>query len=86
MGKKLADDIAVTNAEYEKLKSDRPDDAAPRESPRRLAPGIRGLRRPELECWTTDELRTAAATLRIAGAGTLERTALIDALLVAESE
>jgi hypothetical protein len=84
MNRKLADDFAKTNAEFEKLKSGRVDDETPREAPQRQAPGARGLRRPDLERWTTDELRSAAATLEIDGADALDREALIERLIAAE--
>ena len=84
VNRKLADDLAATNAEFEKLKSSRLDDETPRENPQRQAPGARGLRRPELDTWTTDELRHAAAALRIDGADSLSREDLIDRLLAAE--
>jgi hypothetical protein len=83
MGRKLADDLAATNAEYEKLKSSRGDDETPREAPRRQAPGARGLRRPDLDRWTTDELRDAAAALQIDVADALDREALIERLTAA---
>jgi hypothetical protein len=82
--RKLADDLASTNTEFEKRKSDRPDDETPRENPQRQAPGTRGLRRPRLETWTTEELRSAAAELQIEGAAALDRSELIERLLSAE--
>lgn len=82
--RKLADDLAATNAEYEKLKSGRADDESPRENPQRQAPGARGLRRPELDTWTTEELRSAAARLEIENTNGLAREELIDRLLAAE--
>jgi hypothetical protein len=77
----LADDLAATNAEYEKLKGSRRDDETPRESPQRQAPGGRGLRRPDLDRWSNDELRAAARDLRIDGADALDREALIECLI-----
>lgn len=84
MNRKLADDFAATNVEFEKRKSGRVDDETPRETPKRQAPGATGHRKPDFDQWTTEELRSAAATLGLADAGTLERTALIDALRAAE--
>ena len=84
MNRKLADEVARTNAEFEKLKSNRVDDETPRETPQRQAPGARGWRRPDLERWTTEELRSAAATLEIDGADALDREQLIERLIAGE--
>jgi len=84
MKRKLADDLARTSAEFEKLKSGRVDDETPRETPQRQAPGASGRRLPDFERWTTDELRSAAVNLEIDGAGALDRDALIERLLAAE--
>lgn len=84
MPKKLADDLMHTNEEYTKLKSSRPDDVTPRETPGNQAPGRRHLDRPELDTWTTNELREAATELNIHNATTLERAELIDSLVHAE--
>jgi hypothetical protein len=83
MPRKLADDFAKTNAEFEKLKSNRPDDETPREIPQRQAPGVSGLRRPDLDRWTTEELRAAAATLGVDNVDALGRDELIERLAAA---
>ena len=82
--RKLADDLAATNAEFEKLKSGRPNDITPRETPQRQAPGGSGVRRPDFAQWTTDELRSAAATLQIDEADSLDRGTLIERLVAAD--
>jgi len=65
MSRKLADDLIHKNSEYSKLKSDRPDDETPRENPDHQGPGRAGLARPELEAWTTQEIRDLASSLNI---------------------
>ncbi len=80
MARKLADKLADIDAEFEKLKSGRPDDETPREAPQRQAPGVRAMRRPDLDRWTTDELRRAAENLNLRSAGSLDREALIERL------
>lgn len=80
MTKKLTDDLIKKNVEYTKLKSDRPDGQAPRETPGRQQPGYGGLSRPDLESWTTEELYRLAAELEIPEPRSLSREALLDAL------
>ena len=81
--KKLADEIAKTNQEYTKLKSRVPDDVSPRETPGHQGPGRRGLHRPDLDNWTTEELREAARTLNLSVEG-MNRERLVEAIVRAQ--
>lgn len=81
MPRKLADDLMHSNVEYTKLKSERPDDETPRENPDHQSPGRGGLSRPELEAWTTGEIRELASTLEIPGARSLARVELVERVL-----
>lgn len=81
MNRKPAEDLIRSNDEYTKLRGRGP---SPRESPERRAPSARGLRRPDLETWTTEELRRAATTLGMPGADAMRRDELVEALLSAE--
>lgn len=79
--RKLADGVATTNKEYVKMKSGLPDDMTPRENPDHMAPGGRGLDRPELEKWTVEELREMASALNLSEVSDSDdREALIDAI------
>jgi len=84
MSKRLAEDLIQSNKAYTKLRTDRLDGTAPREAPGGQATGTRGLRRPELEAWTTEELRRAAATLGAADAAWMRREELVEMLLSAD--
>lgn len=84
MNRKLAEDLIRSNEEYTKLRGRLPDGASPRGTRKRRAPSARGLRRPDLEGWTTEELRSAATTLGVPDAFSMVRDELIEALLSAE--
>jgi hypothetical protein len=84
MNRKLAEDMIRSNEEYTKLRGRLADGSSPRGTPNGQAPGARGLRRPDLEAWTTEELRSAAATIGVPDGDTLRRDELIEALLSAE--
>ena len=82
MNRRLAEDLIQSNEEYTKLRADRLADEI--EAPSGQAPGTRGLRRPELEAWTTEELRRAAATLGAPDTGSMRRDELVEMLLSAD--
>lgn len=84
MNRKLAEDMIRSNEEYTKLRGRLADGASPRATPGTQAPRARGLRRPDLEAWATEELRSAATTLGVPDADTIRRDELIEALLSAE--
>jgi len=84
MNRKLAEDMIRSNEEYTKLRGRLTDGASPRGTPGSQTPRSRGLRRPDLEAWTTEELRSAAATLGVPEAEAMRRDELIEALLAAE--
>ncbi|HEX6992689.1 MAG TPA: Rho termination factor N-terminal domain-containing protein [Gammaproteobacteria bacterium] len=84
MNRKLAEDMIRSNGEYTKLRGRPADGASPRGTPSLHASGARGLRRPDLETWTTEELRSAATTLGVPAAEEMRRDELVEALLAAE--
>lgn len=81
MPRKLADDLVHTNREYTKLRGAGTGRRTFRENPDHQLPGYRGLSRPALEAWTSDELRALARTLNIETADELTRDELIEATL-----
>lgn len=83
MNRKSAEDLIQSNEEYTKLNGRLAAGAVPR-GDRRRAPRGRGLGRPELERWTTEELRSAAMTLGAPNTDVMRRDELIEALLAAE--
>lgn len=84
MNRKLAEDMIRSNEEYTKLRGRLADGESPRGTLGGQVPGARGLRRPDLETWTTEELRSAASTLGVPDADGMRRDELIEALLSAE--
>lgn len=84
MNRKLAENWITTNDEYSKLRGRGPWGTPFRRSFRGRAADARGLERPELETWTTEELRRAAATLGVPATDVMPREALVEALLSAE--
>jgi len=83
MNRKLAEDMIRSNEEYTKLRGRLADGASPRGGTGQT-PGARGLRRPDFETWTTEELRSAAGTLGVPRSEDMRRDELIEALLAAE--
>jgi len=82
MPDKTANDLIHTNAEYEKLKGEGPDDGTPRETPQGQGPGRRGYDKQIFAEWTTEELETHAARMNLAvpqGADREQIIALLDA-------
>lgn len=82
MTKKTTGTFLKANEEYVKLRNGAMDeDQAPREVPKRQAPGLSGHDLPSLERWTTIELRSHALRLKLPGAAQLGRSELIQALV-----
>lgn len=86
MPRKLSEDLMQKNEEYTKLKSDRPAEETPRETPDHQMPGYGGLSRPDLEAWTTEEIREMAETLEVSDAGSMSRDELVERLLAHEGD
>lgn len=82
MDGKLAEELIQSNEEYTKLRARR-SDGDTRKAPARAA-GAKGLGSAELRRWTTEDLRSAAATLGVPGADTMQRDALVETLVSAE--
>lgn len=83
MNRKTPEDLIQSSDEYAKLNGRLAGSAVPR-GERRRAPRGHGLGRSELETWTTEELRSAAATLGTPHTDVMRRDELIEALLAAE--
>jgi hypothetical protein len=81
MAKKRADALIQSNKEYVKLRDSSTQDQPPRETPSQHAPGNSGHDLPNLERWTTVELRSHALRRRVPGAKDMSRRALIEALM-----
>ncbi len=86
MATKTSDPMIQTNEEYVKLRTQREpgEKSTPREQPSQQMPGYKGYDRAQYAHWIDEELRDVARKLNISDADSLEREALIDALLAAE--
>jgi hypothetical protein len=84
MDRKLADGSIESNTEYKKLRTQSRGET-PRKPASEPMPGRDGLKRPELERWTREELERAAEVLRVEGSEGMDRGALVDALLDADA-
>lgn len=86
MVKKTSDSMIQSNEEYVKLRTQREpgQKSTPREQPSQQMPGYKGYDRAQYAHWIDEELRDAARKLNISDADSLQREALIDALLAME--
>lgn len=84
MDRKLADGVIESNTEYKKLRTQSRGET-PRKPAAEPVPGRDGLRRPDLESWTHEELARAAEVLRLDGYAEMNRAELIEALLDADA-
>jgi hypothetical protein len=83
MAKRLADELAKTNAEYNKLRRSREKAEGVSETPDHQSPGYRGHDYPDYSRWTTEELRSATGDLGISDVDRMDRDELLSALQAA---